>query len=205
MLLKLTAEGDVVFVCAQDKMVADRVLKEIQKRYLETLGISPQQPYAFSWIYAFPLLEYAPEEKRYQATHNPFTAPLKEDLDLLNTAPLQARSQQYDLVLNGNEIASGSIRNHHRGIQEQLFQLMGYTKEESEQRFGWMLEALEYGAPPHGGIALGLDRILAIFLGEESIRDVITFPKTQKGACPLSGAPSPVNAKQLKELALKLI
>ncbi|MBI4064681.1 MAG: aspartate--tRNA ligase [Elusimicrobia bacterium] len=203
-LLKEHQNGDLVFICAEEPNLANRVLGELQKRWAALLGHRPQAAQAFCWITDFPLLEYRHEDKRWQATHNPFTAPREEDVPLLDSNPSQALSQQYDLVMNGVELASGSIRNHRKEFQEKLFGLMGYGPQEAKDRFGWMLEALEYGAPPHGGIALGVDRIVAMMLGEDSIREVIAFPKTQRGTCPFSGAPTPVDSKQLKEVGLKL-
>ncbi len=201
---QLIKPGDLLFVCAEEANLADRVLKDLQKSWAETLGFKPQEAHAWAWVYDFPLLEYIPEEKRWQATHNPFTAPKPEDMALLESAPEKARSCQYDIVLNGMELGSGSIRNHSRETQTKIFKLMGYTQAEIDDRFGWMLEALDFGAPPHGGVALGIDRILSIFLNEDSIREVIAFPKTQRGTCPFSGAPTPVDTKQLKELGIKL-
>lgn len=203
-LLQHAKTGDLIFLCAENASLADQILTCLAKRLKEVCELKPITAHALAWVTDFPLLEYVAEEKRWQATHNPFTAPHKNDWPLLDTDPAKARSHQYDLVINGMEIGSGSIRNHQRAAQEKLFALMGYTKEEAQDRFGWLLEALEYGAPPHGGIALGLDRLTAIFLGEDSIREVIAFPKTQKGACLLCGAPTHVEERQLKELGLSI-
>ncbi|MBI2071115.1 MAG: aspartate--tRNA ligase [Elusimicrobia bacterium] len=203
-LLSITRPNDLLLICAEEPNMADRVLKELQKRLAGLLNHKPDTTFAFCWVQGFPLLEYLPENKRWQATHNPFTAPMDEDVPLLKEAPHKVRSKQYDLVMNGVELGSGSIRNHTRSLQEKLFSLMGYEAAEAQERFGWMLDALEHGAPPHGGIALGVDRLVALMLGEESIREVIAFPKTQRGTCPFSGAPSSVDAKQLKELGIKL-
>jgi aspartyl-tRNA synthetase len=152
----------------------------------------------------FPLLEYDKELKRYVAMHHPFTAARDEDWSRLKDAPLEVRAKAYDCVLNGAEIGGGSIRNHHVARQRQLFEVLGIGKQEAEAKFGFLLEALEYGAPPHGGIAFGFDRLVMLLCGEESIREVIPFPKTQKAACPLTGSPAPVDPQQLKELFLKL-
>jgi len=145
------------------------------------------------------LLEYNPEEKRYEAVHHPFTAPIEEDIELLETNPLKVRSKAYDLVLNGNEIGGGSIRIHNTGLQKIIFKLLGIDDKEAEQKFGFLLQALKYGAPPHGGIAFGLDRMVMLLAGASSIREVIAFPKTQKAACLLTDAPSGVDQKQLKD------
>jgi aspartyl-tRNA synthetase len=153
----------------------------------------------------FPLLEYNDEEKRWQAMHHPFTAPRDEDIGLLSNDPGRARAKAYDLVLNGQEIGGGSIRIHQRWLQQRLFDLVGIGETEAWARFGFLLEALEFGAPPMGGIAFGLDRLVAIVAGEESIREVIAFPKTQKGTCPLTDAPSSVSPAQLGELGIRLV
>ncbi len=159
-------------------------------------------PFAFCWVVDFPLFKYNTEEKRWESEHHPFTAPHPADLDRLENALDKVRARSYDLVLNGMEIGSGSIRIHEQKLQEKIFKIIGLGKEEAQQRFGFLLEAFQFGAPPHGGIAFGLDRLLAVISGEESIREVIAFPKTALGFCPLTGAPSEVDEKQLKELGL---
>jgi aspartyl-tRNA synthetase len=158
----------------------------------------------FVWIVNFPLFKYNQEEKRWESEHHPFTAPREEDFALLEKSPEKVRSCSYDLVLNGTELGSGSIRIHRQDLQEMIFRIIGIDKAEAEKRFGFLLEAFRFGAPPHGGIAFGLDRFLAILTGEESIREVIAFPKTQRGYCPLTGAPADVAEKQLKELGIKI-
>ncbi|MBN1793837.1 MAG: aspartate--tRNA ligase [Candidatus Omnitrophica bacterium] len=163
-----------------------------------------QAPFAFLWVTEFPLFEFSEEEKRWVSLHHPFTAPHPADIPLLENDPAKVRSRAYDLVLNGVEIGSGSIRIHERALQEKIFSLIGLEDEEARQRFGFLLDAFDYGAPPHGGIAPGLDRLLALLCGCESIRDVIAFPKTQNAICPLSKAPSDVAAKQLRELHIRL-
>jgi aspartyl-tRNA synthetase len=159
--------------------------------------------WAFLWVRHFPLLE-KDETGNWTFTHNPFTAPIKEEIPLLDSEPGKVKSYQYDLVLNGVELGSGSIRNHDINIQEKIFSLMGYSKEEMYNKFPMILNALKYGAPPHGGIGIGFDRLIAIICNTESIRDVIAFPKTTSGACLMTESPSLVGEKQLKELHLKI-
>ncbi|MCD6448926.1 MAG: aspartate--tRNA ligase [Thermotogaceae bacterium] len=156
------------------------------------------------WVVDFPFLEWDEEESRWVARHHPFTMPVLEDLEKYRNDPGKIKALAYDIIINGYEVGGGSIRIHNRDIQEKVFELIGLTKEEAVKKFGFLLEAFEYGAPPHGGIALGLDRLVAIITGEESIRDVIAFPKTASGVCSLTGAPSEVDEKQLKELHIKL-
>jgi len=160
--------------------------------------------FALVWVIDFPLLKYNEEEKRWESEHHPFTAPHPKDLELLEKEPHKVRARSYDLVLNGMEIGSGSIRIHNQQLQERIFKLIGIDKSEAYKRFGFLLEAFQYGAPPHGGIAFGLDRLLAILSGQGSIREVITFPKTSAAFCPLTGAPSEVDERQLKELGLTI-
>jgi aspartyl-tRNA synthetase len=160
--------------------------------------------FAFVWIKDFPLFKYNEEEKRWESEHHPFTAPAAEDLALLEETPAKIKSRSYDLVLNGTELGSGSIRIHDQALQEKIFKIIGLSREEAHKRFGFLIEAFQFGAPPHGGFAFGIDRLLAILAGEDSIREVITFPKTQKAFCPLTNAPSGVDERQLKELHLSI-
>ena len=162
------------------------------------------QDFAFCWVVDFPLFKFNAEEKRWESEHHPFTAPAAEDLENLEKAPDKVKSRSYDLVLNGMELGSGSIRIHRQELQEKIFTIIGLEKEEIQKRFGFLLEAFQFGAPPHGGVAFGLDRLLTILSGENSIREVITFPKTSAAFCPLTNAPSDVNDKQLKELGLTI-
>jgi aspartyl-tRNA synthetase len=159
---------------------------------------------AFVWVTEFPLLEHDEEEGRLAAVHHPFTSPVEEDLPRLADEPEAVRARAYDLVLNGSEIGGGSVRIHTRERQDQLFRVLGISTEEAEAKFGFLLEGLKYGAPPHAGMALGFDRLVAIMTGAESIREVIAFPKTQRATCPLTGAPSRVDERQLRELGLSL-
>ena len=159
---------------------------------------------AFVWVVDFPLFKYNADEKRWDSEHHPFTSPRKEDLNILEEAPDKVMSRSYDLVLNGVELGSGSIRIHDQKLQEKIFKLIGISSEDAKKRFGFLLEAFQFGAPPHGGFAFGIDRLLTILSGESSIREVITFPKTSAGVCPLTSAPSEVDERQLKELNLTI-
>ncbi|MFA5118336.1 MAG: aspartate--tRNA ligase [Candidatus Omnitrophota bacterium] len=158
--------------------------------------------FAFVWVVDFPLFKYNQEENRWESEHHPFTSPAVEDLSILEQSPDKVKSRSYDLVLNGNEMGSGSIRIHNPELQERIFKLIGIQPEEARRRFGFLLEAFRFGAPPHGGVAFGLDRLLTVLAGVDSIREVIAFPKTQKAFCPLTSAPSEVDERQLKELGL---
>lgn len=196
-------EGDLILLGSDQFAPLCTFMGALRKELVKNL--TPKCKWAFAWITDFPLLEYVPEEDRWDAAHNPFTAAHEEDLDKLETDPGSVRSYQFDLVLNGNELASGSVRNCRRDVQERILALMKHSKEESARRFGMLLNALEAGAPPHGGIGLGLDRITALLAGEESIREVIAFPKTAQAVCPLTDSPNVVDDIQLKELALAIV
>ena len=196
--------GDLVLFGADKPSVVHDVLGRLRLLLGEELNLIDQKAWRPLWVIEFPLLEYDPEEKRYVFMHNPFAAPLDEDVRFLDSDPLKAQAKAYDLVINGNEIGGGSIRNHKREVQSKILDLLGIGKEEAAAKFGFLLEALEYGAPPHGGIAFGLDRLIMLLGGADSIRDVIAFPKTQKAQCPMTDAPSPVTPEQLKELSIKL-
>jgi len=192
--------GDILFFVADSEKVAHAVLGGLRLLLGQKLGLIDKRQFKPLWVTDFPLLEYDDDEKRYVAIHHPFTAPVDEDIPLLKTDPLSVRSKAYDFVLNGSEVGGGSIRIHQSDLQSQIFELLGIKKEEAELKFGFLLQALQYGAPPHGGIAFGLDRFVALLTHSESIRDVIAFPKTQKGVCLMTQAPSEVDPKQLKEL-----
>jgi aspartyl-tRNA synthetase len=196
--------GWYTFFAADKELPASSVLGAIRKEIIAKLKPAPSTPWHFCWITNFPLLEWDAEDKRWTFAHNPFTAPLEEEEPKLDSDPGSVRSHQYDLVLNGVELASGSIRNHRGDLQRKIFSLMGFDEAEQMRQFGLLLNALDFGAPPHGGFGLGLDRLTALLSGEDSIREVIAFPKTQKGTCPLSEAPGPVKDKQLKELHIRL-
>lgn len=197
-------DGDIVFFAADTAYIVNMVLSHLRLELGERLGMVDHGRFDFLWVEDFPLLDYDHTEKRYVAMHHPFTSPKEEDLHLLDTEKGKVRSRAYDVVLNGVEIGGGSIRIFQKDIQEKLFHTIGLTAEQAAEKFGFLLEALEFGAPPHGGIALGLDRIIMLIVGAGSIRDVIAFPKTQKGVCPLTEAPSEVEQSQLLELGLKL-
>ena len=196
-------DGDtIVFIADKPKVVAD-ALAHIRLAAAKLLGLIDEKKINLAWITEFPLLEYNEEEKRFTAMHHPFTAPNEGHLEQFADAPEKISSRAYDLVLNGNEIAGGSIRIHQKEVQEKMFNLLGISQEEAELKFGFLLDALQYGAPPHGGIAFGLDRLTMLICGADSIRDVIAFPKTQKATCLMTQAPSDIDLKQLKELKLK--
>ena len=196
--------GDLVFFVADQPKVVNEALGHLRNHLGQKLGLIDESQFRFLWVTHFPLMEYDETEKRYQALHHPFTAPLEEDYDKLSTDPLAARSRAYDLVLNGFEIGGGSIRIHQKDIQEKVFEALGLKPESYAEKFGFLIEALESGAPPHGGIAFGFDRLVMLMCGQQSIRDVIAFPKTQRAACLLTNAPSDAGKAQLTELSLRL-
>ena len=195
--------GDLLmFVASTPNIVAD-ALGHLRIEIAKLQGLIDENELNFSWVVDFPLLEYDDEEKRWVAIHHPFTSPKDEDLDILLTDPGKVRAKAYDMVLNGVEIGGGSIRIHRRDVQNKIFQLLGFSQEEAYAKFGFLLDAFEYGAPPHGGLAFGIDRVVMLMAGRETIRDVIAFPKTQSAACAMTQAPSTVENKQLRELYIK--
>jgi aspartyl-tRNA synthetase len=196
--------GDLVFFVADRPKVTNEALGNLRNFLGKKLGLFQENTFSFVWVTRFPLMEYDENENRYQALHHPFTAPLEEDYDLLENDPLSVRSRAYDLVLNGSEIGGGSIRIHQRKLQEKVFAALGMDRKTYEEKFGFLLSALDSGAPPHGGIAFGFDRLVMILCGQPSIRDVIPFPKTQKAACLLTDAPSEADKAQLDELSLRI-
>ncbi|HDO26372.1 MAG TPA: aspartate--tRNA ligase, partial [Nitrospirae bacterium] len=207
-------EGDLMLFVADKPQVVNDTLARLRQELGGRLELIKDDVYKLAWITDYPLFEWNDEEKRYEAMHHPFTSPMEEDLEMflsMDTSELQTpdsklssiQAQAYDIVLNGYEIGGGSIRIHKKAVQDRMFEMLKISPEEADTKFGFLLEALEYGAPPHGGIALGLDRLVMILAGAQSIRDVIAFPKTQKAVCPLSNAPSSVDEKQLKELHIR--
>jgi aspartyl-tRNA synthetase len=196
--------GDLLLMVADTSAVAKESLGHLRLEVARRMNLIKEGNYALLWVTQFPLLEYNDAEQRLEAVHHPFTAPMEEDLDLLDEAPEKLRARSYDLVLNGVEIGGGSVRIHNLSMQEKMFDSLGISREEAALKFGFFLEALRYGAPPHAGIALGFDRLVAIMTGVDSIREVIAFPKTQRATCPLTDAPSQVDKRQLKELGITL-
>ena len=208
--------GDTLFFSADSWEKACTILGHLRVHIAEKFGVPKTKEWDFLWVVDFPLLEWDEDEKRLVSLHHPFTSPKEEDIEILQKTlekegkvPIQTalgiKARAYDLVINGEEVGGGSIRIHRKDVQELIFELIGIAKEEAQEKFGFLLNALKYGAPPHGGIAFGLDRLVAIMRGLESIRDVIAFPKTQKGICPLTLAPSELEERQLKEVHIKVV
>jgi aspartyl-tRNA synthetase len=197
-------QNDLLLMIADQEDVACEVLSRLRLYLGNKLGIIPKDEMHFLWVTDFPLVEYNAEEQRYVAKHHPFTAPDDEDLALLDTDPGKVRAFAYDVVLNGVELGGGSIRIHRLDVQQKVFSLLGINEAEAQEKFGFLLEALSYGAPPHGGIALGFDRLAMLFAGVDSLREVIAFPKTARGQCLMTRAPGTVDTKQLRELSIKV-
>ena len=196
--------GDLILICADQNKVVFDSLGALRLELSKMLELTRPDDFAFLWITEFPMLEWDEEENRFVAVHHPFTAPMDEDLELIDTNPGAVRAKAYDIVLNGYELGGGSIRIHRREIQQKMFELLGFTQEDAQERFGFLLDAFKYGVPPHGGLAFGLDRIIMLMSGATSIRDVIAFPKVKDASCPMTAAPGLVEEKQLDELGIAI-
>jgi aspartyl-tRNA synthetase len=198
------AAGDLLLVMSGERQATLKALSELRLEMGSRLGLRKKGIYRPLWVLDFPLLEWNEESKRFYAMHHPFTSPKPEDIDLLNTDPGKVRANAYDCVINGVEIGGGSIRIHEEGLQKRMFQVLGFTDAEAENQFGFLMQAFRYGAPPHGGIAFGMDRLVSLFAGEDSIRDVIAFPKNNAGRDVMADAPSEISSEQLKELSISI-
>lgn len=198
-------QGDLCLIISGPWQKALTILGALRLEMIRRLELKPDREWSFLWVTDFPLLDYDEEEKRFAAVHHPFTSPKREDVHLLEAEPEKVRARAYDLVLNGNEIAGGSIRIHDSQLQSKMFSLLGISQSEAQKKFGFILDAFKYGAPPHGGIAFGFDRIIMLLTGEESIRDVIAFPKTTSGISLMDDSPSDVDEKQLRELGIRIV
>ena len=197
-------DGDLLLLVADKEAAANKALAPLRCKLARDLKLYDLKQFEFVWVVDFPLFEWNEDQKRYDSLHHPFTSPVEQDLEKLETDPANICSQAYDIVVNGSEIGGGSIRIHDPKVQQKVFDLLNISRDQAQQRFGFFLKALDYGAPPHGGIAFGLDRLVMLLTGTENIRDVIAFPKTQRGQCLLTDAPSEVDQKQLDELNLRM-
>jgi aspartyl-tRNA synthetase len=197
--------GDLIFFAADKNKVVFDVLGSLRIEIAKQLELIDKDKYNFLWVTEFPLLEYSEEEKRYTAMHHPFTMPMDEDLEYLTTNPGCVRAKAYDIVLNGTEVGGGSVRIFQNDVQEKMFEVLGFTKEEAYDRFGFLLNAFRYGVPPHAGLAFGLDRLVMLMAKEDSIRDVIAFPKVKDASCLMTAAPNLVDDKQLYELGIEVV
>jgi aspartyl-tRNA synthetase len=196
--------GDLILILSGNADKTRTQLSALRMEVATQLGLRKSDEFAPLWVVDFPLLEWDEESGRYHAMHHPFTSPKPEDMSLIDTEPGKVRANAYDMVLNGNEIGGGSIRIHDRNLQSRMFDLLGFSKEDAQAQFGFLMSAFEYGAPPHGGLAFGLDRLVSILGGQETIRDIIAFPKNNSGRDVMIDAPAPIDKTQLQELALKL-
>jgi aspartyl-tRNA synthetase len=197
--------GDLLFFAADSEANVCKYLAWLRSTVAERQGLIPENTWNFLWVMDFPMFEYSEEDQRYYAMHHPFTAPLDEHVGLLDQDPSACRAKAYDVVLNGTELGGGSIRIHRNEVQKKVFELLKIGPEEQQEKFGFLLEALKFGPPPHGGIALGLDRVVMLMLGLESLRDTLSFPKTQRAFCPMTEAPGRVSAEQLEELFIRTV
>lgn len=196
--------GDLLFFAADKNAVVYAVLGALRLELAKQMELLDKNEYRFTWVTEFPLLEYSEEQGRYVAMHHPFTMPMEEDLALLDTDPGAVRAKAYDIVLNGTELGGGSVRIYQSDVQEKMFEVLGFTKEEAYERFGFLLNAFQYGVPPHAGLAYGLDRLVMLMAKEDSIREVIAFPKVKDASCLMTEAPNIVDKKQLEELEIEI-
>lgn len=197
--------GDLILFAADSNKVVWDVLGNLRVHLGDMMGLRNPEEFKFLWVTEFPLLEWNEEAGRYTAMHHPFTMPMEEDLDLIDTNPGEVRAKAYDIVLNGTELGGGSVRIHQNDIQEKMFELLGFSKESAYSQFGFLLDAFKYGVPPHAGLAFGFDRIMMLMLNQESIRDVIAFPKVKDASCLMTEAPNVVDPKQLDELKIGIV
>ena len=198
-----SAKGDIIIILSGDKSIVRTQLSALRLEIAKNLGLRNPEEYEPLWVVDFPLLSWDEDEKKFHAMHHPFTSPKPDQVELLKKDPGSVKANAYDLVINGNEIGGGSIRIHDKNIQQEMFNCLGFTKDEAEEQFGFLMNAFKYGAPPHGGIAFGLDRLVAILGGSETIRDFIAFPKNNSGRDVMIDSPSKISKEQLKELRLK--
>ena len=196
--------GDLLFFAADKTNIVYAVLGALRLELAKQMGLLKKEEYKFLWVVEFPLLEFSEEENRYVAMHHPFTMPMDEDIPLLDTDPGKVRAKAYDITLNGTELGGGSVRIYQGEIQEKMFEILGFSKESAYQQFGFLLNAFEYGVPPHAGLAYGFDRLVMLMAKQDNIRDVIAFPKVKDASCLMSEAPNVVDKKQLEELKITL-